>query len=59
MAEENGAATEQVSASAQEMSAQVEQVVASAQSLSQMADELTKAVGVFKLDGKDLAFSRN
>jgi len=59
VAEENGAATEQVSASAQEMSAQVEQVVASAQSLSQMADELTKAVGVFKLDGKDLAFSRN
>ncbi len=59
VAEENGAATEQVSASAQEMSAQVEQVVASAQSLSQMADELTRAVGVFKLDGKDLAFSRN
>jgi methyl-accepting chemotaxis protein len=59
VAEENGAATEQVSASAQEMSAQVEQVVASAQSLSQMADELTKAVSVFKLDGKELEYSRN
>jgi methyl-accepting chemotaxis protein len=59
VAEENGAATEQVSASAQEMSAQVEQVVASAQSLSQMADELTKAVSVFKLDGKEMAYSRN
>jgi methyl-accepting chemotaxis protein len=59
VAEENGAATEQVSASAQEMSAQVEQVVASAQSLSQMADELTQAVSVFKLDGKEMACSRN
>jgi methyl-accepting chemotaxis protein len=59
VAEENGAATEQVSASAQEMSAQVEQVVASAQSLSQMADELTKAVSIFKLDGKEVAYSRN
>jgi methyl-accepting chemotaxis protein len=59
VAEENGAATEQVSASAQEMSAQVEQVVASAQSLSQMADELTQAVSVFKLDGKEMAYSRN
>jgi methyl-accepting chemotaxis protein len=50
VAEENGAATEQVSASAEEMSAQVEEVVASAQSLSAMADELNKAVSVFKLN---------
>lgn len=59
VAEENGAATEQVSASAQEMSAQVEQVVASAQSLTRMAEDLTKDVSVFKLDGKDMAYSRN
>ncbi len=50
VAEENGAATQQVSASAEEMSAQVEEVVASAQSLSGMADELSRAVSVFKLN---------
>jgi methyl-accepting chemotaxis protein len=32
------------------MSAQVEEVVASAQSLSAMADELSKAVSVFRLN---------
>jgi len=50
VAQENGAATQQVSASAEEMSAQVEEVVASAQSLSGMADELSRAVSVFRLN---------
>ena len=56
VAEENSAATEQVSASAEEMTAQVEEVSAATHALGQIADELRAEVAKFRLPvGRQLA----
>lgn len=50
VSEENSAAAAQVSAAAEEMTAQVNEVTISAQALSAMAEDLHKAVSLFKLN---------
>ena len=51
MSQQNGASTQEVSASAEQMGAQVEEVVASSQSLAQMSEDLQEVVSRFKLSG--------
>jgi methyl-accepting chemotaxis protein len=51
VAEQNSAAAEEVSASVEEMSAQVEEALAATQSLTDMADDMQKAVAVFRTEG--------
>lgn len=47
--EETAAGAEEVSASSEEQSAAVEEIAASAESLAEMAQELQKAISIFKL----------
>jgi len=49
IAEQNSAATQQVSASAEEMGAQMDEIIVSSSSLKQMAAALQESVSVFRI----------